>query len=89
MVALFVHPATHEISLHEDHTTEEQDVPVNHDSEDCLQCVLIQLTGSEVHLSDTGSFLNLQNQFSSDVRAEIISVSDLTISLRAPPSIYV
>ena len=89
LFALLVHPISHGFTLHDDLTTEERNEPLNHEVEECLECILTQITGSEVNLSESISYLLLLGETVSEGRTEIISDTRFTLSLRAPPSIYV
>lgn len=88
-MALSVHPITHAFTHFDDVASQQSELPINHDGEDCLECVLTQVLSSEIELPDKVSVIILTGQIIYQGSTERYTALNDLISPRGPPQDYV
>ena len=84
-----VHPATHAFTHHEDAAAHESELPLNHDDEECIECVITQVLSSDIDLSNTNEITIGADQIICEVNSDRFFTLKNSISPRGPPQDYV
>lgn len=88
-LALSAHPITHGFTHFDDVASQQSELPINHDGEDCLECVLSQVLSSEIELPDKVGVIILTGQIICEGSTERYAALINLISPRGPPQDYV
>lgn len=84
-----VHPVTHALTQHEDLVSHESELPGNHESDDCIECVLTQVLTGDIDLSNTNEIAIIAGQVICEVNSDRFFTLKNSISPRGPPQDYV